>query len=422
MLFKYLYLDWVKPWPEPVLRLHWLLMAAAATAIMVGYRYRLACVFFCVSFVYMFWLEETEYLNHFYMVILFSVLMIFLPANRYWSIDAKLTPSLRSPTVPHWTRVILLCQLEIILIYAGVVKVNSDWLNLEPMRLWMNYKSQQHGEFLQFLTQDWGIALACYGVIALHLIGAPLLFSRRFRIPVLCLYAVFHTINAFVFNIGIFPWFTLFASFLFFPPDWPKLLWRKLQLRFSTFQERFPVQALRHGTVYPGKSRWSMTEKVVVVAVLGWLLVQIVVPLRHFVLPGAVAWNESGHRFSWRMMLRSKRGTAIFTAKSASGRVWQVDPTKDLTADQRSKMACIPDMIWQYAQHIEKQELQAGREAVAVYADVKCSLNARKLARMIKPDVDLTQIKRLEPVDNWILPLNEPLANPIISFPDWWPS
>lgn len=422
MLFKYLFAEWVTPLPEPLMRLHWLLMAVAAACIMVGYQYRIACIFFCASFTYMFWLDETQYLNHFYMVILFSVLMIFLPANRYWSIDAKRNPSLRSPTVPHWTRLILLLQLEIILIYAGLVKVNADWLNLEPMRLWMNYKSAKHGEFLQFMTQDWGIALACYGVIALHLIGAPLLFSRKFRIPVLCLYAVFHTINAFVFNIGIFPWFTLFASFLFFSPDWPKRLWRNLQLRYPTVQRRFPGQPLRYATVHKGKASFTGTDHFIVFAVITWLLVQALVPLRHFALPGDVVWNESGHRFSWRMMLRSKRGTAQFTVKTASGKTWVVDSTKDLTADQRGKMACIPDMIWQYAQHIEKQERAAGGEEIEVYADVMCSLNARKPARLINPEVDLTQIKRLEPVENWILPLDVPLPNPFFNFPKWFPS
>jgi len=275
MLFKYLYVGWAEPWPEPVLRLHWLLMAVAAACIMVGYRYRIASVFFCLSFTYMFWLDETQYLNHFYMVILFSVLMIFLPANAYWSLDAKRNPSIASNTVPHWTRIILLGQLEIILLYAGLVKVNSDWLNLEPMRLWMNYKSQSHGEFLQFLTQDWGIALACYGVIALHLVGAPLLFSNRYRIPVLCCYAVFHTINAFVFNIGIFPWFTLFASLLFFQPDWPKTFWTKLQLRFPAVQKRFTSQPISYATTYHGQSQLRRADHVIAFAVVAWLRAQI---------------------------------------------------------------------------------------------------------------------------------------------------
>lgn len=416
MLFKYLYVEWVRPWPLWGLRVHWLMMAAAAFCIMVGYYYRLAIVFFTASFIYMFWLDETQYLNHFYMVILFSILLMFLPANRYWSLDAKRDPFIWSPTVPSWTRLILLCQLEIILIYAGLVKLNSDWLNLEPMRFWMNYKSQQHGEFLQFLTQDWGIALASYGVIALHLIGAPLLFSDRYRIRVLGAYAVFHTINAFVFNIGIFPWFTLFASLMFFSPSWPKTFWRKIQMRFPAVYHRFSWQPIRYGTVPMRAGQYGVANTLVVVAVVTWLLVQALVPWRHTILPGSVAWNEAGHRFSWRMMLRSKRGKTVFTAQSASGRRWVVDSAADLNKDQLGKMACIPDMIWQYAQHIEKQEIKAGREPVAVYVDAKCSLNARKLSVLVDPSIDLTSIPRTEPTDNWILPLNEPLQNPFFTF------
>ena len=415
MLFKYLYVEWVHPWPLWGLRLHWMLMAIAAACVMVGYRYRIAIVFFTASFIYMFWLDETLYLNHFYMVILFSILLIFLPANRYWSLDAKRNPSLWSPTVPNWTRLILLAQLEIILIYAGLVKLNSDWLNLEPMRFWMNLKSQRHGEFLQFLTQDWGIALACYGVILLHLVGAPLLLSDRFRMRVLGFYAVFHTINAFVFNIGIFPWFTLFASLMFFSPFWPKTLWRKIQLRFPAVYHRYPWQPIRYDTVHRVRGQSTAGQKLVVVAVVAWLVTQVVVPWRHTILPGEVAWNEAGHRFSWRMMLRSKRGNAVFTARTASGREWVVDSAADLNRDQLGKMACIPDMIWQYAQHVEKTEIAAGREPVAVYADVMCSLNARKPARLVDPSVDLTSIPRTEPTQNWLLPLNEPLQNPLFT-------
>ena len=408
MLFKYHYFEWVHPWPTWGLRLHWLLMAVASVCIMLGWYYRWAMVFFLLGFAYMFWLDQALYLNHFYMVLLFSTLMVFVPANAYWSLDVANNRVAERPTIPNWSRFLLAAQLEIILIYAGLVKINSDWLNLEPMRLWMNEKSAQHNEFLQFLTQDWGIALASYGVIALHLIGAPLLLSRRYRLWALAAYSVFHTINAFVFNIGIFPWFTLFASLLFFEPDWPKTLWSKLQQRYRVIAERFPNRPISYGTVYPATGM-SKQQWLLLVCVCGWLLVQVVVPWRHLALPGEVAWNESGHRFSWRMMLRSKRGDAVFNVKSASGREWEVKPAKELNAKQYRKMVCIPDMLWQFAQHIERTELAAGRGPVEVYASVHCSLNDRKRARMVDPSVDLTAISRTEPVDNWLLPLSEPL-------------
>jgi len=59
----------------------------------------------------------------------------------------------------------LVVQLEIVLIYAGLVKLNPDWLQLEPLRLWMTLRSEQAGPWMQWLTSDPGIALGAYGVI-----------------------------------------------------------------------------------------------------------------------------------------------------------------------------------------------------------------------------------------------------------------
>lgn len=413
-LFKYAGFEWVRAAPTVWLRAIWLAMAVCAVCVVVGLYYRLAMVLFTIGFSYHFLLDEALYLNHFYMVILFCVLMCFIPANRYWALDAKLGISGRtSPTTPLWSIFLLAAQLEIILIHAGLVKINWDWLNLEPMRLWMTARSADENMLLQFLTLDWGIAVAAYSAIALHLLGAPLLLFKRTRLIVLCIYAAFHFTNAFVFNIGIFPWFTLFASLLLFDPDWPKqcFAWAK---RHSAFlRNRFDFAPLRYA---PDFYRGTLSTKhfVLVLAVMAWLLFQSLFPLRHWFAPGNVAWNEDGHRYSWRMKLRAKRGEAAFNVRDESGHEWRVLPAASLNRKQTRKMTCIPDMIWQFA-HFVKTDFEAqGFKGISVTADVKCSLNARQRARLVDPDIDLTAIPRNEPVTNWILPLKVPLSNPVL--------
>ena len=73
------------------------------------------------------------------------------------------------------------------------------------------------------------MAIASYGVIALHLIGAPLLLFRRTRLYVIAIYFVFHLMNVVLFRIGIFPWMTMAATLLFLEPDWPKRMTHKLR-------------------------------------------------------------------------------------------------------------------------------------------------------------------------------------------------
>jgi hypothetical protein len=113
--------------------------------------------------------------------------------------------------------------MEIMLIYAGLVKLNPDWLRLEPLGMWLARLSDA-ALIGPLLEQDWVVAVASYGVIAVHLIGAPLLLFRRTRIPVIIVYFVFHLANHFMFSLGIFPWLTMVATLIFLDPDWPKQL------------------------------------------------------------------------------------------------------------------------------------------------------------------------------------------------------
>lgn len=440
LLFKYHHFEWVRMLPGPGLELVFVVMGLAATGVMLGLFYRLSAVVLVLSFGYLFLLDQALYLNHFYLALLFATILVFVPAHRYASLDARRRPEIASATVPNWGRFWLGAQLEIVLVYAGFVKLNNDWLNLEPMRLWMNNASVDEAALFQWLTQDFGIAAASYGAIALHLIGAPLLLWRRTRFVVFWVYAVFHTINAFVFNIGIFPWMTLGVTLMLFDPDWPRQVLRWFQargklLRFDTFARTVEVPAATTANAMASAasavsavsgarpaSRASFAAATaistpwrifIVVGVSVWLVLQLTVPLRHFTAPGNVAWNEDGHRFSWRMKLRSKRGKATFYVQREDGLRLVVDPATHLNRKQVRKMACIPDLIWQFAQFLEEQHSDHGRYEVTVHVDTLCSLNTREPAPLVDRLVDLTTIERSGPVTEWVTPLSKSLPDPM---------
>ena len=77
-------------------------------------------------------------------------------------------------------------------------------------------------------------------------------------------------------------------------------------------------------------------------------------------------------------------------------------------------MACIPDLIWQYAQFLETEHRQAAEDDVKVYADTSCSLNTREPTSLIHRLVDLTAIERSEPAENWVTPLTKELPYKIL--------
>lgn len=231
-MFKYYGFGWVEPWAGDGMYWHFALLAVLAVMIMVGLLYRLATIVFFFAFSYVFLLEQARYLNHFYLVILIAFLLMLVPAHRKCSVDALLWPKLRSDWVPNWSLWLLRAQVEVLLIFAGLVKINADWLRLEPLGMWLS-RLDDWPILGPLMNADWVVASAAYGVILLHVIGAPLLLLKRTRIPVMILYFGFHLANHAMFQIGIFPWLTMAATLVFLDPGWPQQLLRWLQKIFQ---------------------------------------------------------------------------------------------------------------------------------------------------------------------------------------------
>ncbi len=223
--FTYYGFGWVAPWPGAGMYWHFVLLGVLACLIMFGAFYRLAAILFFLAFSYVFLLDQTRYLNHFYLVILVAFLLIFLPANVAFSADARGNGKPASDTVPAWSVWALRLQFEVLYIFAGVVKINPDWLRLQPLAMWLGARTDLP-LVGSYLAHDWVVAVAAYGVILLHVVGAPLLLWRRARPWIFALYCAFHLANHLLFEIGIFPWLTLAGTLLFFEPDWPRRLAR----------------------------------------------------------------------------------------------------------------------------------------------------------------------------------------------------
>ena len=207
--FKYYGFEWVEAWPGSGMYWHFAALAVLSLLITVGVLYRLATVAFFFAFTYVFLLDQARYLNHFYLVILIAFMLMVIPA-----------PRLRAPA-PAWSVWLFRLQFEVMYIFAGLVKINADWLRLEPMGMWLARRDDW--PFLgELFLQDWVVAIASYGAIVLHIIGAPLLLVKATRGWVMAIYFAFHLMNHFLFNIGIFPWVAMAGTLLFLEPDWPK--------------------------------------------------------------------------------------------------------------------------------------------------------------------------------------------------------
>lgn len=422
--FKYFGFEWVQALPGNGMYWVWALIGLSAAMIMVGLMYRLACVLFLLGFSYIFLIDQTHYLNHFYFVILLALLCCVTPLHRRASLDAYLRPQLATRQTPAWCLWVFIAQMEVMYIYAGVVKINSDWLQLQPLSMWMAAR-QDLPLIGPLMDEIWFAAIAAYGSIALHVLGAPLLLLKRTRIYVFAAYCLFHSFNHSMFNIGIFPWLTLAGTLLFFEPDWPiRLKQRLLKILVYYGSRRQPAEQRERWQQLAGEPSLSNEpfepvsaptvsqahKTLVMLCIAGWLVYQILMPLRHILYPGNPSWTEEGHRFAWQMKLRSKRGDTNFhLLDRENGRYWRADQKLDLNRKQRRVMACRPDMILQYAHFLADryETIRGHRPEVRVTA--LCSLNGRAKQNLIDPDRNLAEVPRSLKHADWILPLTTPL-------------
>ncbi len=401
--FTYLGFAWVRPWPGWGMYAHFAVLALLSLGIIVGRRWRICVALFCLGFTYVELIDRTTYLNHYYLMSLVSLLLALLP--------------FRGNTVPLWTLWVLRAQLGAVYLFAGIAKLNSDWLlHALPLRIWL----YQHGDaplFGPLLQEVWTAYAMSWGSALFDMAIVPALFWRRTRFPAYALLVVFHLATSALFpQLGIFPWLMIGLTTIFFPPDWPRrvLSWlsipsflRRPELR--TFPLRNAPDAGRTQQNQPAGRRdatgQSWRTHAAIVAFLMFAAVQLAMPLRHYAYPGNVRWNEQGYRFAWRVMLSEKVGFVQYRVRHTdSGQSWLAFPDDYLTPLQAERMAIQPDMILQTAHIIAADFAARGYPNVVVTADAFVSFNGRANAKLIDPNADLAAIKPGLAPKEWVLP------------------
>ena len=296
--FTYLGFGWVAPWPGWGTHLHFALLGVLAVGIAIGYRYRVCALAFFLGFTYVELLDKTNYLNHYYLVSLISFLMVFLPLHRSMSVDRWLAERGGSePAGQEWGHVptatlwVLRVQVALVYLFAGVAKLNPDWLlEAQPLRIWLHHHTEL--PLIGPLMGDLWVAYAMSWVGAffdLTIVGW--LLWRRTRLWAFLVAAVFHLLTWLLFpQIGVFPWLMLAGALLFFPPDWPK----HIATRVWAASKAVPTET---GSVHRQVTERRWLHWGVGAAIAIYLLVQLAVPLRHYAYPGNVRWNEEGYRF-----------------------------------------------------------------------------------------------------------------------------
>ncbi len=393
--FTYYGFSWVRPLPAWGMYLHVAILGLLSLLIMVGLWYRVATVLFFFAFTWLELIEKATYLNHYYFISLVSLLMIFMPLNRSYAIDAARRPEVRSPISPAWVLWTLRSQLGLTYFFAGVAKLKPDWLiHAQPLKIWLaaNVEFPVIGPIL---SKAWVAHAMSIAGAAFDLTVFFFLLNRRSRPLAWMALVGFHLATARLFNIGMFPWIMIGASTLFFEPDWPKRLFRESR-RWSG------IRLERTETVGSSRSAW------VPIGLGLYFALQILMPLRHFLYPGDVCWTEEGFRFSWNVMLVEKSGQVDFVVtEPATGKTWTVNPRDQLSDLQVKMMATQPDMLLEFGQKIARDFRSRGHGGVEVRAKAWVAYNGRSRQLLIDPTIDLAKQEEGLFPKPWILPLPE---------------
>ncbi len=370
--FTFIEFEWLNVLLGPQMYAFYAVMGVFGLMVMFGWFYRFAMMAFTVMWTITYLMQKTSYNNHYYLLILICIIMCFLPAHHYGSMDVRLKRVRSRHHMFNWHRWSLILMMAIAYVYGSIAKIYPDWLDATFIRraFTNRYDTPWLRELFNDSTFHYFIA---YSGIAFDLLIVPALLWKRTRLFAVIASFVFHLFNSAVFQIGIFPYLSLAFLLFFYPPN---------TIRRKILPSKPPSMFTR--TLVPKHASFVKGF------VISFFIVQLILPVRHHVINSNVFWSEEGHRMSWRMMLRSKSGYIHYTVIDVETNERIPIRLEDhLTPKQVRGLATHPDMIWQFAQYIKKHHAEKDRD-VAVYANAMVSLNGRPKKPLIDVDVDLS--------------------------------
>lgn len=398
--FTYYGFEWVKPLGN-LTYLLFFICGLSALFVALGFKYRVAIITFFLSFTYIELMDKTTYLNHYYFISILSFLLIFLPANSSFSIDSYLKKK-SYRLVPKWSIDAIKLLVSIVYVYAGLTKINSDWLfKAMPLKIWLpsKYDLPFIGETL--MQQNWFHYAMSWSGMIYDLTIPFLLLYKKTRWFAFALVVFFHVFTGILFPIGMFPYVMIVSSLIFFEAGFHHkiiLFLKRILNYFFKLKQKIVVKE-----IYNFKH-----QKITIIVLSLFFIVQLFLPFRYALYPNELFWTEEGYRFSWRVMLMEKMGYANFKiTNSKTGNFFYVDNQDFLTPLQEKQMSFQPDFILEYAHFLGDHFKSKGHENIQVFVESYVALNGRLSQPFINKNIDLYQQKETFNPKEWILPFND---------------
>jgi hypothetical protein len=345
-----------------------------------GFLYRFSAIVLFLTFTYTEVIDISYYLNHYYFVSLICFLFIFFPSHV--SLIYR-----KNTHIPAWPIYLLKFQITILYVYAGLAKINYDWLfEALPLRIWLPAKDTipMLGPLFSWYYTPWifsWLGMLYDTFIILFLI------KRNTRIYAFFTVVIFHTLTGIIFQIGVFPIVMIAASTLFFSTTT-----HEKWLNFIFPWGRNVINVYRS------------TPLLMKIGIYVYMGFQLFFPWRYVFYPGNLFFTEEGYRFSWRVMLVEKAGTATFyVTDECTGRRGIVNNSEFLNPHQEKQMSYQPDMILQFVHFLSEYYSKRGLCHPKVYAEVFVTINSRPAKLLLDSNRDLSKEKDTFAPKDWIL-------------------
>ena len=368
--FTFIGFEFLQNMQGPGMYVYYTVGCLLAVLVGVGLFYRPASILLALMWTTVYFSQKGHYNNHYYLMVLICWLMAIVPANRRASFDVKFGLVKATNECARWCLSVFIIQIAIVYTYASIAKMYPDWVKAMPMRIWFE-KRTEHPQLGFLFASDTFAYFVAYSGILFDLLIVPALLWKRTRTLAVVAMLIFHQFNKMVFGIGVFPYLAMSLNVFFFPG--------------TTFDNTVGIE--KNIFNYPAYS--AQKQRIITILLSVFVAWQVLTPLRHHLYKGDVVFTEEGHRMSWRMMLRSKRGSAVFTVKDKnSDSTWIINPTDYVLRYQSRNVATRPDFIWQFAQHLKQEYKERGYD-VAVYCKCLCSVNGRPMRFLVDPGTNL---------------------------------
>ncbi len=387
--FKYYAWEWVSYPGDTGVILLYVLAILGATGILLGAFYRLSVLFFGFSFAYLHSIDSSNFINHYYLIVLISFLLFWVPAQGAYSLDRYWGYSPALNKIARWQILIFRWQLAIVYICAGIAKLNPDWLfRAMPLKIWLLQSKDFPllGSLFSYNEVHFGFSwLAAFYDLSIVF----WLSWHRSRPWAYAFVLAFHLLSAFLFDIGLFPPLMIGASLVFFPPTWHKIILERL-LGKDNKEELIAYRNASFGLISLLFSHFCL---------------QLFLPFRHlFFSSENILWTQDYYRYGWRVMLVENEGLANFRVIDPdTKREWVIDNNDFLRPYQIKRMSVQPEHILQFAHFLGKHYAQKFQiERPQVKADVHVSFNGRISRRLIDPESDLMQQQNGWAKKDWV--------------------